>query len=474
MTCEKMHEAFNMSVSGIAEHAVGTLANRERERFLASHPKSVAEAERARRSLFGGVPMHWMSDWSTPVPLFVDSASGAHFRDIDGHDYADFCLGDSAAMFGHSPAPIARALAEQASRGLSSMLPSEDAVACGELLTQRFGLPFWQVTTTASDANRFVLRWVRAITGRKVILVFDGCYHGAVDETMVRGREGHTIHRAGLIGQARNLTQHTRVVPFNDLAALEAALARQDIAAVLCEPAMTNIGMVMPDPGFLQQVREATRRHGALLVLDETHTLSAGPGGCTRAWNLEPDFLTVGKAVAGGVSCAVYGCSAEMSRAMRLVREHASEMIHGHGHSGMGTTLSGNALALHCLRANLEEVASDAAYAHMLARAGQLAEGLRALFARLDLGWTVTQLGARCEFQFCARAPRNGVEAEAAFHDSLEHVLHLYLINRGLLITPFHNMLLCSPQTRSEDVERLLEVLAEGLGELLALPGARS
>ncbi|WP_303699466.1 aspartate aminotransferase family protein [Pseudomonas aeruginosa] len=463
-----------MSVSGIAEHAVGSLADRERERFLAANPNSVALAERARRSLFGGVPMHWMNDWSTPVPLFVEEARGARFRDADGHDYSDFCLGDTGAMFGHSPAPIARALAEQAGRGLTSMLPGEDAVACGELLAKRFGLPFWQMATTASDANRFVLRWVRAITGRKIVLVFDGCYHGAVDETMVRGREGHTIHRAGLIGQARNLTQHTRVVPFNDLAALEAALDRQDIAAVLCEPAMTNIGMVLPEPGFLQQVREATRRHGSLLILDETHTLSTGPGGCTRAWNLEPDFLTLGKAVAGGVSCAVYGCTAEMTRAMRLVREHASEMIQGHGHSGMGTTLSGNALAMHCLRANLEEVASDAAYAHMLALAERLAEGLRGLFARLRLPWSVTQLGARCEFQFCAHPPKNGVEAEAAFHDSLEQALHLYLINRGILITPFHNMMLCAPQTTEEDVERLLRILGEGLEELLAIPGARA
>jgi glutamate-1-semialdehyde 2,1-aminomutase len=462
-----------MSHSGIAEHAVEALSARERQRFLEHNPQSVALAERARHSLFGGVPMHWMSDWSTPLPLFVASAAGARFRDVDGHEYLDFCLGDTGSMFGHSPAPIAAALREQAGNGQTTMLPGEDAVVCGERLAERFGLPYWQVATTATDANRFVLRWARAITGRKVILVFDGCYHGTVDETLVRLRDGHTVHRPGLIGQARNLTQHSRVVPFNDLAALEAALAPGDVAAILCEPALTNIGMVLPEPGFLARVRELSRQAGTLLIVDETHTLSTGPGGCTRAWQLQPDFLTVGKAIAGGVPCAVYGCSAEMAQAMHLARAHSREMAEGHGHSGMGTTLSANALAMHCLRANLEQVMTDAAYAHMLARAAELAAGLRALFARHALPWSVTELGARCEFQFCPLPPKTGAEAEAAFHDSLQMLLHLYLINRGILITPFHNMTLCCPDTGVADVERLLATLDAALGELLAIPGAR-
>lgn len=462
-----------MSSSGIAEHAVEVLSARERQRFLNHNPNSVALAGRARHALFGGVPMHWMSDWSTPVPLFVERAQGAHFFDVDGHQYVDFCLGDTGSMFGHSPAPIAAALREQAGRGLTTMLPGEDAVVCGERLAERFGLPFWQVATTATDANRFVLRWARAITGRKVILVFDGCYHGTVDEAMVRAKDGHTVHRPGLIGQARNLTQHSRVVPFNDLAALEAALAPGDVAAVLCEPALTNIGMVLPQPGFMARLRELTRQVGTLLIIDETHTLSTGPGGCTRAWQLEPDFLTLGKAIAGGVPCSVYGCSAAMAQAMQLARQHASELNHGHGHSGMGTTLSANALAMHCLRANLEQVMSDAAYAHMLAQAARLAAGLRALIARHGLPWSVTELGARCEFQFCAQPPQSGAQAEAAFHDSLQMALHLYLINRGILITPFHNMTLCCPDTCAADVDRLLASLDEALTELLAIPGAR-
>ncbi|MDH4610540.1 aspartate aminotransferase family protein [Pseudomonas sp. BN102] len=462
-----------MTSSGIAESAVATLAARERERFVQQNPKSIALAERARHSLFGGVPMHWMSDWSTPSPLFVNRAKGARFHDVDGHEYVDFCLGDTGSMFGHSPEPIARAIAEQGANGLTTMLPGEDAVVAGELLAERFGLPYWQVATTATDANRFVLRWARAITGRKVLLVFDGCYHGTVDDVMVRYREGRTVHRSGLIGQAYDLTRYSRSVPFNDLAALEAALAQGDVAAVLCEPAMTNIGMVLPEPGYMERLRELTRKHGSLLIIDETHTISTGPGGCTRSWNLEPDFITLGKPIAGGVPCSVYGCSAEMAQAMQSVRRHASENSHGHGHSGMGTTLSANALAMHCMRAHLESVMTEAAYAHMLPLATRLADGFRGLIHKHRLNWSVTELGARCEFQFCATPPKTGAEAEAAFHDSLQMALHLYLINRGILITPFHNMTLCCPDTSAADVDRLIATLDDALTELLAIPGAR-
>ncbi|PAU52329.1 aspartate aminotransferase family protein [Pseudomonas sp. PIC25] len=462
-----------MTASGIADRAVEILAARERARFLEQNPKSVALAERARHSLFGGVPMHWMSDWSTPCPLFVSRAQGARFYDVDGHEYLDFCLGDTGSMFGHSPAPIARAIAEQGANGLTTMLPGEDAVVAGERLADRFGLPYWQVATTATDANRFVLRWARAITGRNTLLVFDGCYHGTVDDTLVRHKEGRTVHRPGLLGQARNLAKYSRAIPFNDLQALEAALAQGDVAAVLCEPAMTNIGMVLPDPGYHQRLRELTRQYGTLLIIDETHTISTGPGGCTRAWNLQPDFITLGKPIAGGVPCSVYGCTAEMAQAMQIVRQHASEHGEGHGHSGMGTTLSANALAMHCMRANLEEVMTEQAYAHMLPLAARLAEGFRRLIDKHGLAWSVTELGARCEFQFCAKPPRSGAEAEAAFHDHLQQTLHLYLINRGILITPFHNMTLCCPDTRAEDVDRLIDTLDQALGELLALPGAR-
>ncbi|WP_017901817.1 aspartate aminotransferase family protein [Pseudomonas asplenii] len=463
-----------MYQSGINDKAVETFTARERERFLQRNPKSVELARRARNSLFGGVPMHWMNDWSMPSSLFVSQAKDARFHDVDGNEYIDFCLGDTGSMFGHSPDPIAKAIAEQGANGLTTMLPGEDAVVAGELLAERFGLPFWQMATTATDANRFVIRWARAITQRKVLLVFDGCYHGTVDDVMVRFKDGRTVHRGGLIGQARNLAKTSRAVPFNDVAALEAALAQGDVAAILCEPAMTNIGMVLPEPGFMEKVRELSSRYGTLLIIDETHTISTGPGGCTRAWNLKPDFMTLGKPIAGGVPCSVYGCSHEMAQAMRLAQQHASETSHGHGHSGMGTTLSANALAMRCMRVNLEQVMTQAAYDHMLSLSARLAEGLRGLIGRHHLNWSVTELGARCEFQFCSTAPKTGAEAEAAFHDNLQMALHLYLINRGILITPFHNMTLCTPQTTAADVDQLISTLDEGLTELLAIPGARA
>ncbi|PKF71099.1 aspartate aminotransferase family protein [Pseudomonas fluvialis] len=462
-----------MTSSGISSQAVAQFFAAEQARFLQRNPRSQALAERARQSLFGGVPMHWMADWSTPCPLFVERAKGARFHDVDGHEYIDFCLGDTGSMFGHSPEPVAKALAEQAGNGLTTMLPGEDALVCGELLAARFGLPYWQVTATATDANRYVLRWARAITQRNTLLVFDGCYHGTLDDVMVRQRDGRTQHRSGLIGQAYDLTEYSRAIPFNDIPALEAALAQGDVCALLCEPAMTNIGMVLPDPGFLEKCRELTRKYGALLIIDETHTISTDIGGCTRLWNLEPDFFVLGKPIAGGVPCGVYGCSAEMASAMQAARQRASAGSQGHGHSGMGTTLSANALAMHCMRANLEHVMTVEAYQHMLPLAQRLAEGLRQVIRKYALAWSVTELGARCEFQFCARPPRNGAEAEAAFHDELQMALHLYLINRGILITPFHNMTLCCPQTTAADVDCLLHTLEQALGELLGIPGAR-
>lgn len=462
-----------MTTSGIGQQAIEQFANRERVLFLESHPASVALAERARHSLYGGVPMHWMGDWSTPVPLFLARARGARFEDVDGHEYVDFCFGDTGSMFGHSPAPIAKALAEQGARGLTTMLPGEDAIVCGELLSQRFGLPYWQIATTATDANRFVVRWARAITDRKVLLVFDCCYHGTVDDVMVRHRDGRTVHRDGLVGQAYDLTQCSRSIPFNDVEALEAALSKGDVAALLCEPAMTNIGMVLPEPGFLQKCRELTSKYGSLLVVDETHTISTGIGGCTRKWDLRPDFFVLGKPIAGGVPCSVYGFTAEMASAMTRAQSRASEDADEYSHSGMGTTLSANALAMHCMRANLEEVMTEAAYEHMLDLASRLARGFRDLIQKHQLPWSVTELGARCEFQFCAEPPKTGAAAEASFHKSLQMALHLYLINRGILITPFHNMTLCCPETSVADVTRLISAVDQALEELLSLPGAR-
>ena len=454
---------MTVRVAGVPVRAIAAMNERERGRFAAANPASEALAREARRHWFSGVPMHWMLDWGTPFPLFVRSASGARFTDVDGHDYVDFCLGDTGSMFGHSPPPVAEMLAKRGSQGLTLMLPAEDSVAVGAELARRFGLPIWQTATTASDANRFVLRWARGLTGRDKVLVFNGCYHGAVDETFVRLSNGKPVHRRGLIGQVVDLTANTVVVEFNDLDAVEAALKRGDIACVITEPALTNIGMVLPQPGFHAGLRKLTRAHGALLVIDETHTISSGPGGYTRAHGLEPDFLVLGKPVAGGIPCAVYGCTAEMAERMeRLVREGEA------GHTGMGTTLSGSTLAMAAMRVNLEQVMTQAAYDHMLPLAERLAAGLSAAISARKLPWHVSQVGVRAEFVCAPTPPKNGTEAAAVMHGELEHVVHLFLLNRGVVITPFHNMTLVSPATSAADVDRLVSVLGDCLDELLA------
>jgi glutamate-1-semialdehyde 2,1-aminomutase len=449
----------------VDRNTLQSLLEKESRYFADRHPVSAGLAEQAREHLYRGVPMHWMADWSTPYPLFVREASEARFRDVDGHEYADFCLGDTGAMFGHSPGPVAEAVREQSCHGYTTMLPGEDAIAVGRELSRRFGLPFWQVTTTATDANRSALRWARAATGRSTILVFDGCYHGTVDETMIRLRGGRSAHRAGLLGQAQDLTAHTRVVEFNDLAALEQALGRDDVAAVLCEPVMTNIGMVLPEPGFHLGLRKLTRRHGSLLIIDETHTISTGIGGYTACHGLEPDIFVLGKPVAGGLPCAVFGVSEHVALAMDEARGRAAASGE-HGHSGMGTTLSGNAFTMHAMRANLEQVMTESAYGSMIPRAENLAAKLATLFRQAEVPWSITQIGARIEFQFCPKPPRTGREAEAAFDTLLEQTIHLYLLNRGIMITPFHNMMLVCPQTRDEDVDKLVAKLAQCLEEL--------
>ena len=433
----------------------------ERAAFVARNPTSQALSQQAAKSLMFGVPLHWMNDWGTPFAVHVAQAHGAHLTDVDGHTLADFCLGDTGAMFGHSPQPVVHAVAHQAARGFTAMLASEDAAVVGSLLTERFGLTHWQFAMTATDANRFVLRWLRAASGRRKLLVFNGCYHGTVDDVFVDLLEGKPTPRDSLLGQVYNLTEHTRVVEFNDLSALQAALAQGDVACVLAEPAMTNIGMVLPDPDYWPAAQQLIHQHGAALVLDETHTTSCDPGGYTRAHGLQPDAIVLGKPLGGGVPCAAYGFSAEW--AARCVQ---AKLAAPPGHSGIGTTLSGNLLAMAAMRATLSQLMVDAVYAPMLANATLLAEGLRARIARHGLAWCVTQLGARTEFQFCPTPPRNGSQAAAAFDADLEHLIHLALLNRGVMITPFHNMMLVCPATTQADVQQLLDAFDDVLGRI--------
>ncbi|GLK70373.1 aminotransferase class III-fold pyridoxal phosphate-dependent enzyme [Ancylobacter dichloromethanicus] len=429
--------------------------------YLGTRPRTRAAAGAAAH-LLDGVPMHWMVDWSTPVPLVIAEASGARLIDVDGHAYDDFCLGDTASLFGHGPAPVAEALARQATAGLATMLPSPDAGIVGDLLSARFGLPYWQIATTATDANRFALRAARAATGRPRILIFDGAYHGAVDETFVEiGPDGRVGNRPALIGEPRDLSQLTRVVPFNDLDALEVALADRTVACVIAEPVMTNCAMVLPQPGFHEGLRDITRRHGTLLLIDETHTLSTGPGGYTRTHGLQPDMLVAGKSVAGGVPAAVWGMSEEVAERFRAARTNRPD-----GHSGMGTTLSGSPLQLAALRATLEHVATEAAYKRMNALADRMEAGLAGVLADARLPWHVARCGARVEV---VRAPfplTDGRQAKGAHYPALEATTHLALLVRGVLISPFHDMMLASPATSEAQVERLIEANRQVIGRL--------
>ncbi len=455
-----MTSQYNMRC-GIDMHIAQALFKREQQSFVAKMPKAQALAKQAAQHLLFGVPLHWMTDWSTPFSLYVKSAQGAHFTDVDGHDYVDFCLGDTGAMFGHSPKPVADALQNQAKNGYTTMLPSKDAVWVAEELSRRFGLPYWQFAMSASDANRFIIRWARAATKRNKILIFNGCYHGTVDDVFVDLIDGVATQRNSLLGQVYDLTQFTKVVEFNDLVALKAALADGDVACVLAEPVMTNIGMVLPEANYWQQAQAMIKQAGTLLVIDETHTISTGPGGYSQAHGLGPDCIILGKPVAGGIPCAVYGLSKEFAAMAVAAKQNAIP-----GHSGIGTTLTANMFTMHAMRATLSEVMTDKAYAVMFELANHLATGLRDAINQVHLPWCVTQVGARIEFQFTQTPPKNGTESALILDAELEQTIHLYLLNRGVLITPFHNMLLVCPATTLNDIEQLLSAFSECLAEM--------
>lgn len=407
-----------------------------------------------------------MTRWPGAFPIVVDRAHGARFTDIDGHDYIDLCLGDTGAMTGHALASVATAVSEQAQRGFTTMLPSRDAGWVADELARRFGLDRWQLAMTATDANRFVLRFARHLTKRPKVCVMDWCYHGTVDETLViLDESGSTVSRPGAIGPQVDPALTTVAVPFNDLGALEQALATGDIAAVLMEPALTNIGIVLPDVGYLEGVRALTRRHGALLIIDETHTICVGPGGCTRAWNLEPDLFVIGKPIAGGIPAAAYGMTTAVAAALE-----ADMLGHDIDVSGVGGTLTGSALALAAIRATLcaSLRPEDFAVAEPLATAWT--QGVADVIERHALPWHVQQLGTRAEYWFCP-PPRNGAQAAAAVDAELDAFMHLWALNRGILLTPFHNMALFSPFHTAADVDHHTEVFAAAVAALTGSDG---
>jgi glutamate-1-semialdehyde 2,1-aminomutase len=441
---------------------LASLSQAEIERFRAAHPRSAELYERARHSLLDGVPMNWMVEWASPFPLFVDEASGARFRCVDGHEYVDFCLGDTGAMAGHGPAPTIAAVERQMRRGITHMLPTEDAIAAGEELGRRFGLPYWQFTMTATDANRFSIRLARQATGRSKIVVHDHCYHGSVDETFATlDPDGRVVASEGSVGPPVDPALTTRVVPFNDVAALERALADEDVAAVLVEPALTNVGIVLPEPGYHDALRDITRRTGTILIIDETHTICAGPGGMTARDGLEPDMLVIGKTIGGGIPAGTYGMTESVAERVRATMPERTDI------GGVGGTLAGYALSLAAIRATLGEVLTDEAFARMIPLAERWEAGVNEVIASRGVPWHVTRLGARAEYHFMPTPPRDGAEQAAHADPVLERFLHLFVMNRGVLMTPFHNMALMSPVTTAADVDRHTEVFAEAVEALV-------
>lgn len=447
-------------LTGIDRTRLATLMERERHRFIAEHPLSERLAKSARESLIGGVPMGWMTVWDSPFPPFIHQATGARLLDVDGREYIDFCLGEGGAMTGHAPPPVVDAIARQAALGLTHMLPTTDALWVSDELTRRFGLPFWHFALSATDANRFALRLVRELTGRRQIVVFSGYYHGTLDEAP--GNYDPTLlSDTPTAWPPFDTRAITRIAQMNDLDTLESALAGGDVACVLMEPALTNVGIVLPEPGFHAVVREMTRRAGTLLILDESHTLAAGPGGCTSLWDLQPDVLTVGKAIGSGVAAAAYGFSAELAAEI----ERRGLVFT----AGAGGTMAGNPLSMAAMRATLEHVLTEPAYAQMTAVASRFAAGIADTVIRAGQDWGCDQLGARVDLRFGPRAPRNRDDALAQMDTELSSYLRLHALNRGVALTPFlGNTALMSPVTTEADVDHCVTVMSEGLATVLS------
>jgi glutamate-1-semialdehyde 2,1-aminomutase len=451
-------------VTRVDRRRIGDVHRAEIERFAREHPRSRELFERGRGSLVSGVPMTWMAKWVGGHPVYAATAHGASIEDVDGHRYVDFSLGDTGAMAGHSPPATVAAVARRFGElgGATLMLPTEDAAWVAEELGRRFGLPLWSFALTATDANRWALRLCRELTRRPYILVFNHCYHGSVDETVVTLQDGgRPRSRPGNVGPAVDPTTTTRVCEFNDLEAVARLLADEQVACVLAEPALTNVGIVLPEPGFHDGLRTACDETGTLLIIDETHTISAGPGGCTAAWSVRPDVVTIGKAIAGGIPIGAYGVSAELGARIEALDE--ADLVDV---GGVGGTLAGNALSLAAARATLEHVLTAEAFDGMFALCERFVDGVRDVLTASDVPWSIVPLGARAELAFAAEPPLSG-GASAALHDAeLEDVLHLFLLNRGVMITPFHNMALMSPATTADDVDRHTDVFREAVEAL--------
>ncbi len=456
-----------MTDKGVIDRARLTeLIGRERAQYAVGHPASMRAFEQAGAHLLGGVPMTWMRMWPGGFPLYLATAHGARLTDLDGNIFVDFSLGDTGAMAGHSPAQVQAAVTERFSDlgGATAMLPTVDADWVAGELTRRFGVTHWSFTLSATDANRWALRIARQLTGRPKVAVFSYCYHGSVDESFIIATPAGPRSRPGNTGASVDPVQTTRVVEFNDLAALERELATGDVAVLLMEPALTNIGIVLPQPGYLAEVRKLTRQYGTLLIIDETHTFSAGPGGCTRAWGLDPDIVTIGKAIGGGIPAGAYGLSAALAE--QILADDSADLIDT---GGIGGTLAGNALSVAAMRATLEHVLTDDAFTVMIGLADRFTAGVAEVIDSRGLPWSIAQLGARAEYRFCPVPPVTGGQSQAAADSALDEYLHLYLANRGVLITPFHNMALMCPATTDADVDAHTALFAAAAKDLIGL-----
>jgi glutamate-1-semialdehyde 2,1-aminomutase len=434
----------------------------EELRFHKEHPISYRLYQRARKCLQGGVPMLWMIRWAGTFPVFVKEGKGAHFIDVDGNEYIDFCLGDTGAMTGHAPEKTVDAIYKQAQKGITYMLPTEDVIWVGEELQRRFGLPYWQFTLTATDANRFAIRMAREITQRKYVLVFNYCYHGTVDETFITINADGPGPRRGNLGPPVPPIETTKVIEFNDIDALEAALSPGDVACVLAEPVMTNMGIIHPDPGYHDALRNITQKTGTLLIIDETHTICTGPRGYSGEFGLKPDIFTLGKPLAGGVPAAIYGFTQDVSD-----RFNARLNLDDSDVGGIGGTLAGNALSIAAMRATLNYVLTESAYKKAIDLSIRFSNGVESVINEMGLPWIVKRLGCRSEYWFKETPPRNGGEAFAAIDGELDRYMHLYSLNRGILMTPFHNMALIAPDTSASDVDYHTQVFRDAVHSLL-------
>ena len=443
---------------------LAALMAREDELFIARHPRSRELFERAADHMLDGVPMNWMTRWSSPFPPFVAEARGARVTCVDGHEYVDFCLGDTGAMTGHAPAAAVAAVAAQAARGITTMLPTEDSLWVMGELARRFGLQYWQAALTATDANRFAVRLARHVDKAPE----DPRLQLLLPRLRRRDDHHHQRRRAGPQARQRRPARRPDASPPRWSSGTTSTRwpprsRPGDVACVLAEPAMTNIGIILPDDGYHEALRRLTRETGTLLVIDETHTICAGPGGCTGAWGLEPDMVTLGKPIGSGVPSAVYGFGQAIADLVRVGWDY-----HAADECGVGGTLAGNALSIAAMKATLGEVLTDEAYARMIPLAERWAAGVQDVIDEFELPWVVKRLGCRAEYWPRPVPPRNGGEAAAAEDEELDRYLHLFMLNRGILMTPFHNMALMSPQTTAADVDRHTEVLREAARALVA------